>query len=168
VFVCLGSNIAPAENLPWAVEALSRRVAVCAVSPVYVSEALDAPGTPEFFNAAVEVETDLGPRELKFEVLRAVEAELGRVRTRDRNQPRTIDLDLALYRQRVIDDPDRGLVIPDPDILVCAHVAVPLADLAASAVHPVTGRTFGEIARSLAGRAALRRVAGVTLRASVD
>jgi len=164
VFVCLGSNIAPAENLPLAVEALSRRLAVRATSEVYASEAVGASVSPTFFNAAVEIGTDLEPWELKFEVLREVEAELGRVRTSDRNQARTIDLDLALYHQRVLDDPDRGLVIPDPDILLCAHVVVPLADVASGARHPVTGQTIGEIASSLAATASLRRVTDVTLR----
>jgi 2-amino-4-hydroxy-6-hydroxymethyldihydropteridine diphosphokinase len=161
IFVCLGSNIDPAGNLPLAIEALSRYLEILRISHVYESAALGAPGSPPFLNGAVELRTDLEPMELKFEVLRVVEAELGRRRTGDRNQPRTIDLDLALYHQWVIDTPGQGLVVPDPDILACAHVAVPLADLAADVVHPVTGQTVGEIARSIITAAPLRRVSGV-------
>jgi 2-amino-4-hydroxy-6-hydroxymethyldihydropteridine diphosphokinase len=157
VFVCLGSNVAPVENLPRAVEALARRVRVKAVSGVYEGPAMGAPESPAFLNAAVELETDLTPKALKFEVLRVIESELGRVRTSNRNEPRTIDLDLALYHQQVVSEPG-GVVLPDPDILACAHVAVPLADLAPELPHPVTGQPLEEIARSLAGRSALTRI----------
>jgi 2-amino-4-hydroxy-6-hydroxymethyldihydropteridine diphosphokinase len=124
---------------------------------------MGAPRSPAFLNAAVELETELPPLALKFEVLRVVEAELGRVRTGDRNEPRTIDLDLALYHQQIVNEPGDGLVLPDPDILGCAHVAVPLAELVPEVPHPVTGEPMGEIARRLAKAVTLRRVDGLTL-----
>lgn len=83
-------------------------------------------------------------------MLRAIEAVLGRVRTADKNAPRPIDLDIALWGDRVIEDRAAGLVIPDPDILRWPHVAVPLADVAPDWVHPADGRTLAAIAAGLA------------------
>jgi 2-amino-4-hydroxy-6-hydroxymethyldihydropteridine diphosphokinase len=151
ILITLGSNIDPAVNLARAIALLAGRLAVRAVSPVYETAPAAGASGPAFLNAAVLVDTDLPPAALKFEVLRAIEADLGRVRVADKNAPRTIDLDLALYGDRVIDDPAGGLVIPDPDILRWLHVALPLADLAPDFVHPVDGRTLGEIAAAMSG-----------------
>ena len=105
-----------------------------------------------FLNAAIEVRCDLTPRELKYEVLRSVERELGRVRTANRNAPRTIDLDISLVGQQVFEDRVAGMEIPDPEILTQAHVAIPLADLAPERLHPITGERLREIAARLDDR----------------
>ncbi len=57
---------------------------------------------PNFLNAAVLIETDLTAAELKEQVLQVIERELGRVRTADKNAPRTIDLDIALFGDQVL------------------------------------------------------------------
>ncbi len=62
----------------------------------------------------------------------------------DKFAPRPLDLDIALFGDRVINDP--RLTVPDPDILTRAHVALPLADLAPEWVHPSTGQTLAQIA----------------------
>lgn len=147
VFLALGSNVEPEENLPRAVERLARRLRVKAVSRVYETAPVGgAAGAPAFWNAAVLVETGLAPRALKHDVLRPLEASLGRVRGGDRNAPRPIDLDIALFDQLILDDPVHHLTIPDPEVLTRAHVALPLADLSPETRHPVTGETLGEIA----------------------
>jgi 2-amino-4-hydroxy-6-hydroxymethyldihydropteridine diphosphokinase len=158
-YIALGSNIEPETNLPRAVELLAARLPILGVSRVYESEAVGAPGAPPFLNAAVLVETDLPPAALKRQVLRRVEAALGRVRTADRNAPRPIDLDLVLYGDLVVEDAEDGLTLPDPEITARGHLALPLADLAPQARHPATGETFGAIAARLA-RASSIRVAG--------
>jgi len=148
-YICLGSNIRPVENLPLAVERLAERLEVVATSRVYLSEAKGVAGLPPFLNAAVAVDARVGPVELKLEVLRPLEAELGRLRTDNPDEPRTIDLDLALFGDLVIEDRTVGLVLPEPDTLSCAHVALPLADLAPDLVHPTSGETLSEIAARL-------------------
>ncbi len=155
VLVSLGSNLEPETQLPRAVALLRERLVVRAVSAVYRSAPVAGASGPDFLNAAAWVETELPPAVLKHEVLRPIEARLGRLRAADRNAPRTIDLDLVLYGALVLDDPARGLVLPDPDILVWPHVARPLADLAPDFVHPIAGRTLGEIAAALAGAGGL-------------
>ncbi|MBN1967398.1 MAG: 2-amino-4-hydroxy-6-hydroxymethyldihydropteridine diphosphokinase [Anaerolineae bacterium] len=157
VFITLGSNIEPETYLPRAVQQLAERFTILAVSRVYESAPLDATGAVavgqgRFLNAAVLIDTDLHPAALKYGVLRAIEAALGRVRTADKFAPRTIDLDLALYGDLVLDAPDERLALPDPDILTQAHVALPLADLAPDFAHPVTGLTLADIASQFEGQ----------------
>ncbi len=149
ILVTFGSNIAPAVHLPRALALLRQRVDVRSISRVYRSPAVDSPGAPEFWNATAWVATTLPPARLKHEVLRPIEAALGRVRTAIKSAPRTIDLDLDLYGSLVMADPAGGLELPDPDLLRRAYAAVPAADLAPEFCHPQTGETLAEIATRL-------------------
>ncbi|MCB9176159.1 MAG: 2-amino-4-hydroxy-6-hydroxymethyldihydropteridine diphosphokinase [Caldilineae bacterium] len=154
--VSLGSNIEAREHLAAALRLLAARSRLIAVSRIFETEpALGARG-PAFLNAAAMIETELSPAELKFGLLRGIEGELGRIRLPDKNAPRTIDLDVALYGDRVIDLPDRGIRIPDPDLLAWPHVALPAADLAPDWVHPEDGRRLAEIAAGLEGGSGIR------------
>jgi len=147
VFVSLGSNIDSERNLREAVRRLAASCRLLAVSPVYETAPVGNTEQPNYLNAAALVETELTAAELKERVLQVIEGELGRVRTEDKNAPRTIDLDIALYGDAVLDLGPRH--IPDPDILRYPHVAVPLADLAPRLRHPETGQTLAEIVRGL-------------------
>lgn len=150
VLLVLGSNIEPRRNLQRAVARLAGELEVQAVSGVWESEPYGAPGTPAFLNAAVRLRCALGPRSLK-RLLRRIEAELGRRRTSDRNAPRTIDLDIALYGARVIDDRQAGLRVPDPEIRRRAYLALPLAEVGAEVVLPESGERLADVAALLAG-----------------
>ena len=155
----MGSNIEPESHLVAAVELLAQRVPVRAVSSVFETMPAGGSSGPIFLNAAVEIRYDEDPRSLKYEILRPLEGELERIRSADRNAPRTIDLDISLFGSRVVEQP--GLQIPDPEIVSRAHVAVPLADLAPEFVHPVEGLTLAEIASGLRGH-------GVRVRPELD
>jgi 2-amino-4-hydroxy-6-hydroxymethyldihydropteridine diphosphokinase len=155
-FITLGSNTQPETNLRRAVQMVGQRFPIQAISRVYASPAIDAAGkvNPDqdpFLNAAILIQTYRTPVELKFQILRFLEYMLGRVRTADKFAPRTIDLDLALYADCVMDRTRDFLTLPDPDILTRAHVALPLADLAPDFVHPLTGQTLAEIAAPFRG-----------------
>ncbi len=156
VLITLGSNIEPERNLPRAVTLLRQNyhLRVRALSRVYESAPIGATGAvaadqPPFLNAALLLHSDgyYTPLALKFHVLRFVELLLGRRRGADKYAPRPIDLDIALYRDCVLDTPH--LTLPDPDILTRAHVAVPLADVAPDWPHPLTGQPLAEIAAAL-------------------
>jgi 2-amino-4-hydroxy-6-hydroxymethyldihydropteridine diphosphokinase len=147
VFVALGSNIEPEANLRRVVQLLAECCRLLAVSPVYETLPVGTTDQPNFLNAAALIETDLSPEALKGDVLQPIERRLGRRRTADKNAPRTIDLDIALYGQCVIEVGGRR--IPDPDILRYAHLAHPLADLAPTLSHPETGETLRDIAQRL-------------------
>lgn len=172
--VSLGSNIDARANLSRAVELLAERSDVRAVSRAWRSSAVGGDG-PEFLNAAVAVATSLDAAVFKFAVLRGIEADLGRVRTRNRNAPRTIDLDLALFGDAVVNRPDGHggrLRLPDPDVARHAHVALPLAEIAGDLPLPGDGRRLRDVAAACvaadaaAGRAAPRVVRGLDLAAA--
>lgn len=163
ILIMLGSNIAPRDHLAAAVRLLAahEHVTVRGASRVYETTPVDAAGKANaaqdhFLNAALWIETELAPVDLKFGVLRAIEAQLGRVRAADKFAPRPIDLDLALYGDLVLDDAANGIALPDPDLLTRAHVALPLADLAPNFIHPVTGQRLAGIAASLGDGAGIR------------
>ena len=147
VVISLGSNIQPATHLRQAVERLRACCRVLAVSPVYETAPIGVLDQPSFLNAAVLLETNLDAATLKNDILRPIERKLGRVRTADKNAPRTIDLDITLFNDQVFDLGQRH--IPDSDLLRYAHSAIPVADIVPTWRHPEDGRTLAEIASSL-------------------
>lgn len=154
----LGSNIAPERNLTAAIARLQALagVEVVAVGGTYESPPFGRPGDPWFQNCAVLLETGLSPEALRS-TFRAVEGELGRVRTGDRYAPRPIDIDLVAFEGFAGDV--GGKPLPDPDILGRAFLALPLADLAPEWVLPGVGRTLREIAATFdAEREQVRRL----------
>jgi len=155
-FVTLGSNIEPEANLAAAVRSLREQaeVEVVAVSPVYQTAPVGTLDQADFLNAAVLLRTGLSAEALKAQVLAPIEAALGRVRTADKNAARTIDLDIALFNYEVS---EAGRRIPDPDVLIYPHVALPLADIAPYYVHPESGETLAEIAERMTRTPAYRR-----------
>ena len=151
-YLSLGSNLDKERNLPAAVRLLAAHSRLLAVSAVYETAPVGNPDDPAFFNAAVALETDLAPAELKQQVLACIEQQLGRQRSADPNAPRTIDIDISLYDDAILDLGKRR--IPDPEIVRFAHIAVPLADLAPGYRHPETGETLAEIAARVTAAAA--------------
>ena len=89
----LGSNIEPEQNLPIAVRLLQERLSILRVSSVWESASADC-CYPDYLNLAVLVSTSLDAEQLKKQVLRPLEAQMGRVRTEDKNASRTIDFDI--------------------------------------------------------------------------
>jgi 2-amino-4-hydroxy-6-hydroxymethyldihydropteridine diphosphokinase len=137
-FVGIGSNLGDREgNLLQAVALLSEEdgIDVVAVSEIRETDPVGPVEQGPFLNGAVRIETDLTPREL-LERLLAVEERLGRVR-RERWGPRTIDLDLLLYGDDVVDEP--GLTVPHPRLHERRFALEPLSDLAPSLEIPGKG-----------------------------
>ncbi len=150
VFVVLGSNIAPEVNLPACVALLRERCRVRAVSPVYETAPVGDTEQANFLNAAVLLETALPPDEFRRQVIVPIEQQLGRKRDpANKNAPRTIDLDIALWDAGSFDYGEKPWHVPDENITRFIHVARPLADLVPGYVHPEDGRTLAEIAASL-------------------
>jgi len=138
--VGLGANLGDAAGtLRQAVEALDRRegVAVRAVSRFYRTPAWGREDQPDFINAVVLLDTGLSPRAL-LDLLLAVEADFGRHRVAgERWGPRTLDLDLLLYSDAVVDEP--GLRVPHPHLHERAFALVPLLDVLPDARIPGYG-----------------------------
>ncbi|MFO7697455.1 MAG: 2-amino-4-hydroxy-6-hydroxymethyldihydropteridine diphosphokinase [Anaerolineae bacterium] len=147
VFVLLGSNLDAEQNLRRAVALLGEQLALLSISPVFESAPVGYSEQPCFLNAVLEIETALAPARLRNGVLRPVETALGRVRTRNKFGPRTIDLDIVLYGDRVLICGGRR--IPDPDLVRQPHMAFPMASLAPDLGHPETGETMQTVASRL-------------------
>ncbi len=141
----LGSNIERVANLERAEGILGGRFAVLARSRVYEGPAVGDPHGPPFHNRALLVRSGLPPEEMRA-ALHAVEHDLGRRRTRERNAPRTIDIDILLALDAA------GAVLPEPpphgDLLRHHHAALPAAALAGDAVLP-GGTTVAAAAAAL-------------------
>lgn len=148
-FIGVGANLDPEVNIRRALRLLSEKTRLLAVSSFYRAPAEGRPGQPDFLNGVVAIESDRGPRELKFGTLRGIEEALGRSRTEDKYAPRPIDLDLLLYGALSLRNPD--LQLPSPDIERRAFVAVPLAELAPQLRLPGGGEPIAQIAARLAG-----------------
>ncbi len=141
-YIGVGSNVAPEENVPKALDLLKGIARVTASSRFYATEPIGRPDQAPYANGVVRIETDIEPFEIK-ERLRAIESILGRKRTPDRFAPRTIDLDLLLYGSRVI--AEAGLVVPSPEILSRRFVGYPLLEIEPGLVLPGTGRPLREL-----------------------
>lgn len=164
-YVSLGSNIDPVTNLLAAVHHLAQVSRILAVSPVYETVAVGDTSQPNFLNAAIALQTPLPADQLKETVLAPIEQALGRRRTDNPNDARTIDLDLVLFNQDVQEIGNRR--VPDPDIARYAHLARPLADIAPGYVHPVLGQTLARIAAAFAGAESIWRRADIDLWSAV-
>jgi len=140
--ISLGSNVNREKNLPAAAGALNQHADLTVIDTSCIFESPAVGGDyPSFFNAVAVVETSLDAATLKA-TLRGIEAGLGRVRTDDKNAPRSIDLDVVLFGD--LEDDDLG--IPDPDLSEYSYVAVPAAEVAGDWVVPGRNKTVAEIA----------------------
>lgn len=128
-------------------EALARlqqreRITLIAVSSLYATEPRMVLEQPEFVNAAAALGVEGYDALDLLETMLRIEQEMGRVRGIDKG-PRSIDLDLLLWGERVIDSP--RLTLPHPGMAERRFVLAPLAEIAPEAVHPVSGRTMAEM-----------------------
>jgi 2-amino-4-hydroxy-6-hydroxymethyldihydropteridine diphosphokinase len=150
VAIALGSNLGDRERtLHAALDALTPSIQFLAASSFHETDPVGVdPGQPPFLNAAAIGRTTLDARAL-LETLLAVERQFGRVRPYE-GAPRTLDLDLILYGNAVLDEP--GLVVPHPRFRDRAFVLQPLLEIAPRWTDPVTGFTIAELEERLRGR----------------
>ncbi len=141
-YIGLGSNIGDREaSIRRAVELLAEAGRVTAVSSLYVTEPVGYREQEDFVNAVAEIETTLSPDAL-LAVCRSIEARLGRMRT-VRWGPRTVDCDILLYGDAVVNTP--SLVVPHPRMAVRRFVLAPLVEIAPAVRHPLLDRTAEEL-----------------------
>lgn len=142
----LGSNLGDrAANLEAAVIGLGRFLNITSASPIYETAPMYDQQQSAFLNMVVAAETGLAPEPL-LDAVKRLERRLGRVPTR-RNGPRTIDIDILLFADRVVNSPD--LCIPHPGLPDRAFVLVPATDIAPDWACPATGRRLKEMLAAL-------------------
>lgn len=142
VAIALGSNIGDRDaHLRHAVDRLAGSLTHIRVSPFIETEPQQVRPQPLFLNGALVGDCRLTPRDL-LDVLLAIERQRGRERPHD-GAPRTLDLDLVLFGDRVVEGP--GITVPHPRFRQRRFVLEPLAAIAPDMIDPVTGLTVEEL-----------------------
>ena len=145
VYIGLGSNLAePRRQLRGALDALTciRDSQLAAVSSLYLSDPLGPADQPRYNNAVAALDTSLSPLAL-LDALQAIERAQGRERKAERWGPRTLDLDILLFGNRLISEP--RLTVPHYHMHARAFVLYPLAEIAPAELKLADGRMLAEL-----------------------
>jgi 2-amino-4-hydroxy-6-hydroxymethyldihydropteridine diphosphokinase len=140
-YLSLGSNIQAEVYLPKTMLLLREVGQIEEISSVWESQAVGSDG-PNFLNACVLFQTHFQPFDLKEQIIRPIEAGLGRIRYADRNAPRTIDIDIVLFDETPL----------NVEFWNYAFVAVPLAELIPDFEHPIRREKLIRVAERLQGQ----------------
>ncbi len=138
VCLLLGSNIQPEKNLELGVDLLRSKVMITRISSVWETPSVGTAG-PDFLNLALLVTNFLDEKQFKEQVILPLEMQLGRVRSADKNAPRTIDIDIILFDNQLL----------DPNLWRYAHRAVPVAE-----IMPDLRSDRGDLIKDIASRLA--------------
>ncbi len=141
VFVAAGSNVDALRNLQKATDELARYFPDVQFSPWYRNKAVGFEGD-DFINLAAGFSTELSVHDVVAR-LRDIEELCGRPRGAPKWAPRSMDLDILLYGDLILDEP--GLKLPRPDLVKRPYMLGPAADIAAHVRHPTEQATIGEL-----------------------
>lgn len=138
IYLNLGSNLRPEIHLPEAIRQLRYYGNIKRISNAWESHALGSRG-PDFINISLEFLTPFKPEKLKREVVRPIEQSLGRVRGRNKNAPRPIDIDIIIVDSHPLNQ--QRWAYP--------FVIIPTAELTPDLVHPLTHENLAEVAKRM-------------------
>lgn len=143
IYISLGTNIQREKHTKSGLKAMYDAFGQLELSPVYESESVGFDGSP-FYNLVAGAITDK-PLEWVCQTLKQIEKDNGRISSEKKFSPRTLDLDLLLFNDKVINVP---VVLPRPEILYNAFVLLPLQDLIPDIRHPVVKKSYAELWQS--------------------
>jgi 2-amino-4-hydroxy-6-hydroxymethyldihydropteridine diphosphokinase len=144
VYFSLGSNIEPSRHLSNALREMRKRFEVQAVSGIYeTSPVRGGKKQSLFWNLAVAVDTDEPPQKIRRWIV-GLEKKEGRVRTKNPHAPRTLDVDLLLWKEKTVRA--QSYRLPHPDIALRAHVLFPLLEIAPGLIVPGFRKSLVELA----------------------
>jgi len=143
VFVSLGSNVNRQENTLLGLTALKKQFGELLLSSLVESEAVGFAGAA-FYNMVIGFTTQLSVKQVATE-LRAIEYAHGRAADAKKFSPRTLDLDMLLFDDLIIDSP---VQIPRDEITENAFVLFPLSEVAGELIHPITQQSYERLWRN--------------------
>lgn len=150
VYIGIGSNVGDRKaNIDRAVSLLKEEEEIdfLAISKIIETEPMGGPPQDLFLNGVIKIKTDLLPLDL-LSKLKGIERRLGRVKTEEKNQPRSMDLDILFYDDVVIVD-GKSLTIPHPRLQERSFVLEPLSELAPDFIHPRLGKSVAQLKEEL-------------------
>ncbi len=145
-YLSIGSNIQPEINLPKTIVLLYEYGTIQIISNAWESHAVGGNG-PNFLNACALFSTPVSPKELKYKIIRSIETTLGRVRSRDKNAPRTIDIDIIM----VDDEPCSLENWKNP------FVVLPMAELVPELKHPIEHQKLSVVAKRMSSQTWIKK-----------
>jgi dihydroneopterin aldolase/2-amino-4-hydroxy-6-hydroxymethyldihydropteridine diphosphokinase len=144
-FLSLGSNIHPHQNLQFALGELAKKYSLIGISHVYETSPVGYAKQSSFWNMVVAADTDEKPGSIR-KWAAALEKKTGRIKQGRTFGPRTLDVDLILWKNLI--EKSRKHILPHPDIETKAFVLFPLLEINPNLAHPESQKTMIEIAAS--------------------
>jgi 2-amino-4-hydroxy-6-hydroxymethyldihydropteridine diphosphokinase len=143
-FLCLGGNMGDRlANLNRAKELISEeRLTIVAESYIYETSAWGSESSPDYYNQCIKITTGSDAQSL-MKLLLDIEQRLGRIRTENRNESRTVDIDILLFNNEVINTP--SLIVPHPRMHLRQFVLKPLNEIAGDIIHPVQKKNIRQL-----------------------
>ncbi len=141
VYISLGSNIDREKYIRAGIKALNDHFGHLTLSNVYESATIGFDGDP-FLNLVAAFETDIEPKQVDL-ILDDIEKANGRTPRQKKFSSRRLDLDLILFGDYISEGPD--LNVPRDEIIECAFVLEPLAEIAGDLRHPIVKKTYSEM-----------------------
>lgn len=160
VFLSLGSNMEPQKHLETALREIQERYGLAGLSHVYETSPVGYARQPSFWNLVAAIETQEQPEPLR-KWIGSLEKRQGRIRNPNANGPRTLDVDLILWKDKV--QKYRRFSLPHPDVETKAFVFFPLLEIQPNLIHPQKRKALVEMAASFkVGTQKIKQLAGGT------